>query len=173
MELLDIGRKWNTPSYRPIQSSSNVLNGRRARTGRFSASRNGEQVPASWRRSRSCCDRRRGRWLNGTMGFRISSLSLCIQSATIKLHLCGPHAMSPLAPRTTGSTTLMSARHPPHDAIRPVERKPGSLQTPSNGNIRLLDSATPVRTSCQAGTLWEVKMLDVEVLGWLDVLPMP
>ncbi len=56
-----------------------------ARTGMFSASRNCEQIFATWGRALSCCNMRWLSWMNGTtMGLRISSRYLC----AFKMHLC-------------------------------------------------------------------------------------
>ncbi len=93
-KLLDIGRNWNTLSYTPIQSISigdmSSEYAGHARTEMFSASRNCVQILATWGRALSCCNMRWWSWMNGTtMGLRISSrVSLCLQNAINKMHLC-------------------------------------------------------------------------------------
>ncbi len=97
-KLLDIGRNWNTLSYTPIQSIPNMLNGWHVSgecaghewTGMFSASRNCVQILATWGRALSCCNMRWWSWMkwhnNGPQD--LVSVSLCIQNAINKMHLC-------------------------------------------------------------------------------------
>ncbi len=90
VKLLDVGRKWNTLSYMPIQSIPNMLNGwlvsmlAMQELGFFSASRNCVQILAT------CSNTRWWLWINGTtMGLRILlRVSLCIQNAINKMYLC-------------------------------------------------------------------------------------
>ncbi len=97
-KLLDIGRNWNTLSYTPIQCIPNMINGWHVRwVGRpgknwdVLASRNYVQILATWGRASSCCNMVKVKVMdewhnNGPQD--LVTISLCIQNAINKMHLC-------------------------------------------------------------------------------------
>ncbi len=227
-KLLNIGKNWNTLSYTPIQSIQNMLNGWHVRWV-FWPCKNWDVFSFQ----ELCTDPCNmgpciimlqhevmvvDEWHNNGPQDLVT-LSLCIQNAINKMHLCSlsitytcPY-LNPTATMGHSIHTLTSANRSPircHTAsvICPVQWKPGFIhekntspkcQTPSNVSICPLKSLTTTNcsqvkypdedgehadevpwngfwqfltdccSSCPGGwsqTILEVKMLDVEVLGW-------
>ncbi len=87
VKLLNIGRNWNTLSYMPIQSIPNMLNGWQVwwvcwpfKNWDVSASRNCVQILATWGDGRG--------WMLNNGPQDLVTVSLCIQNAINKMHLC-------------------------------------------------------------------------------------
>ncbi len=96
VELLDIGRNWNTLSYTPIQSIPNMLNGWHVR-GVCWPCKNWDVFsfqelcnnPCNMGCALSCCNMRWWSWWMAHNGPQdLITVSLCIQNAFIKIHLC-------------------------------------------------------------------------------------
>ncbi len=234
-KLLDIGRNWNTLSYTPIQSIPNMLNRWHVRWVLLAMQELGcfsfQELCTDPCNMGPCIIMLQhevmvvDEWHNNVPQDLVT-VSLCIQSAINKMHLCSLSIT--YACRHNPTATMGHSIHnddiskplthtTPYtlSAICPVQWKPGFIreentspkcQTPSNVSICPLKSVTmkncsqvetPMRTtsmqmsfpemvsdslcrnslvmqtdccsSCPGGwsqTILEVKMLDVEVLGW-------
>ncbi len=119
VKLLDIGRNWNTLSYTPIQSIPNMLNGWHVRWVCWPC--NNWDVFSFQELCTDPCNM--GLWIimlqhevmvmdewhnNGPQ--ELITVSLCIQNAINKMHLC---TITPPPPWATRSTTLTSANRSP------------------------------------------------------------
>ncbi len=224
VKLLDIDRNWNTLLYMPIQSIPNMLNGWHVRwvcwpcknwdvfsfQELFTDHCNMGQCIIMLLHEVMVVDE----WHNNGPQDLVT-VSLCIQNAINKMHLCSL-SITYTCPYHNPTATIGQSIHnfdiskplthtTPYtlSAICPVQWKPGFIreentspkcQTPSNVSIFPLKSVTTTSvqmsfpetvsdslcrnslvmqtdcySSCPGGwcqTILEVKMLDVEVLGW-------
>ncbi len=141
-----------------------------ARTGMFSASRNCVPILATWGRALSCCNMRWWSWMNGTtIGPQdLVTVSLCIQNAINKRHLCSlsiTYACPYHNPTATMGHSIYNVdiskpltHTTPYtlSAICPIQWEPGFIreentslkcQTPSNVSICPLKLVTMMNCS--------------------------
>ncbi len=187
-KLLDIGRNLNTLSYTPIQSIPNMLNGVTCPVSMLAMQELGcVQLPL-------CTDPCNmgpciimlqhelivvDEWHNNGPQDLVT-VSLWIKNAINKMHRCSlsiTYACPYHNPTTTQSTSLTSANRSPtqrHTRCLPSalysENRDSSPKTVSDSLCRnSLVMQTNCCSSCPGDwsqTILEVKMLDVEVLGW-------
>ncbi len=159
VKLLDIGRNWNTLSYTPIQSIPNMLNGWHFQWVCW-PSKNWDVFSFQ----ELCTDPCNtglciimlqhevmivDEWHNNGLQDLVT-VSLCIQNAINKMHLCS------LSITSFGGTSPEHADELPWDGFWQFVQKLFVMQTDCS-------------SSCPGGssqTILEVKMLDVKVLGW-------
>ncbi len=176
-KLLDIGRNWNTLSYTPIQSIQNMLNGWQCPVSMLAMQELGcFQLPgivyrslqhgavhyhaATWGDGRG--------WMAQQWPQDLVTVSLCIQNAINKMHLCSL-SITYACPYHNPTATMGHSIHnvdiskplthtTPYTlpAICPVQRKPGFIheentspkcQMPSNVSICPLKSVTTTNCS--------------------------
>ncbi len=175
-KLLDIGRNWNTLSYTPIQSIPDMLNGwhamgeyaGHARTGMFSFSRNCIQILATWGRALSCCNMRWWSWMNSTS---MGPSTVKFKPGFIREENTSPKCQTPsivsICPLKLFTMTNCSQVETP---MRTTSMQMSFPETVSDSLCRnYFVMQNDCCSSCSGGwsqTILEVKMLDVEVLGW-------
>ncbi len=197
-KLLDIGRNWNTLSYTPIQCIPNMLNGWHVRWVCWPCKNwdvfSFQELCTDPCNMGPCIIMLQhevmvvDEWHNNGPQDLVT-VSLCIQNAINKMHLCSVH-QSPYSENRDSSvkrTLLQSARRHRMWAFAlksvtttncsqvetPMRTTSMQMSFPEMVSDSLCRNSLVMQTdccsSCPGGwsqTILEVKMLDVEVLGW-------